>query len=94
MTAAADRPELKHLFEIITSIKGISEVTATEIIITTNEFKDPKKFGCYAGCVPFEKSSGKRNGKPRVSSITNKKMKSLLHMAALSAIQHCKELKE
>lgn len=89
--------ELKHLFEIITSIKGISEVTATEIIITTNEFKDlkdPKKFGCYAGCVPFEKSSGKKNGKPRVSSIANKKMKSLLHMAALSAIQHCKELKQ
>lgn len=90
-------PELKHLFEIITSVKGISEVTATEIIITTNEFKninDPKKFGCYAGCVPFEKSSGKKNGKPRVSSIANKKVKSLLHMAALSAIQHCKELKE
>ena len=89
--------KLKHLFEIITSVKGISEVTATEIIITTNEFKDikdPKKFGCYAGCVPFEKSSSKKNGKPKVSSIANKKMKSLLHMAALSAIQHCKELKQ
>ncbi len=90
-------PELKHLFELITSVRGISEVTASEIIITTNEFKninDPKKFGCYAGCVPFEKSSGKKKGKPRVSSFANKKIKSLLHMAALSAIQHCKELKE
>lgn len=90
-------PELKHLFELITSLKGISEVTASEIIITTNELKninDPKKFGCYAGCVPFEKSSGKKKGKPRVSSFANKKIKSLLHMAALSAIQHCKELKE
>lgn len=89
--------ELKHLFEIITSIKGVSTVTATEIIITTNEFKtidDPKKFGCFAGCVPFEKSSGKHKGKPKVSRIANKKIKSLLHMAAISAIQHCKELKE
>ena len=94
--------ELKHLFELITSVKGISEVTATEIIITTNEFKaagdpdinNPKKFGCYAGCVPFEKSSGKKKGKPRVSSFANKKIKSLLHMAALSAIQHCKEIKD
>lgn len=89
--------ELKHLFEIITSIKGVSTVTATEIIITTNEFKtidDPKKFGCFAGCVPFEKSSGKYKGKPQVSRIANKKMKSLLHMAAISAIQHCHELKE
>jgi len=55
---------------------------------------DPKRFGCYAGCVPFEKSSGKKKGKPRVSSFANKKIKSLLHMAAVSAIQHCKELIE
>ncbi len=92
-----DDPQLNHLFGLITSVKGISKVTATEIIITTNEFKninDPKKFGCYAGCVPFEKSSGKKRGKPTVSPIANKKVKSLLHMAALSAIQHCKELKE
>ena len=90
-------PELKHLFEIITSVKGISKVTATEIIITTNEFKDiddPKKFGSYAGCVPFERSSGKRKGRPKVSPFANKKLKSLLHMAAMSAIKYCKELKE
>lgn len=89
-------PELAHLFEIITSVKGISNVTAAEIIITTNEFKDiddPKKFGSYAGCVPFERSSGKRKGKSKVSSIANKKIKSLLHLAALSAIQYSKELK-
>jgi len=89
-------PELAHLFEIITSVKGISSVTATEIIITTNEFKDiddPKKFGSYAGCVPFERSSGKRKGKSKVSPIANKKLKSLLHLAALSAIQYSKELK-
>lgn len=90
-------PELSHLFELITSVKGISKVTATEIIITTNEFKDiddPKKFGAFSGCVPFERSSGKRKGKPKVSSIANKKMKALLHMAAMSAIKYCKELKE
>ena len=94
---AENDPDLKHLYEIVTSVKGISAVIATEIIIATNEFKDitdPKKFGCYAGCVPFEKSSGKKNGKPHVSNIANKKIKSLLHMAALSAIQHCKELKD
>lgn len=90
-------PELNHLFELITSVKGISKVTATEIIITTNEFKDiddPKKFGAFAGCVPFERSSGKKKGRPKVSSIANKKMKALLHMAAMSAIKYCKELKE
>ena len=53
--------ELKHLFERVTarrpgSIKGISQTTAVEVIITTNEFKsitDPKKYACYAGVVPF-----------------------------------------
>lgn len=94
--------QLKQLFSLITSVKGISKITAAEISSQPhgrprNEFKnsnDPKKFGCYAGCVPFEKSSGKKRGKPALSPIANKKVKSLLHMAALSAIQHCKELKE
>jgi len=30
-------PVLKHLFELIISVKGISEVTASEIIIITND---------------------------------------------------------
>ena len=62
--AQAD-PELKRLFERVTSIIGISQTTAAEIIVTTNEFNaitDPKKFACYAGVVPFERSSGQRKG--------------------------------
>ncbi len=52
-------PELRHLFQRVTSIQGISQTTAVEVIITTNEFKsisDPKKYACYAGVVPFEHS--------------------------------------
>ena len=48
---AADN-ELRRLFNLVTSVSGIGKVTATQIIITTNEFKDicnPKKFACYAG---------------------------------------------
>lgn len=89
-------PELKRLFERVTSIIGISQTTAAEIIVTTNEFKsitDPKKFACYAGVVPFERSSGQRKGKAQVSHMANKKVKSLLHLGAMSAIQHCTELK-
>lgn len=81
---------LNHLFKIITSIDGIGPVVATEVILTTNEFKDiseAKKFACYSGVAPFEYSSGKSiRGKNRVSHMANKKMKSLLHMAALSSI--------
>lgn len=88
--------ELKRLFERVTSVVGISQTTAAEIIVTTNEFKaisDPKKFACYAGVVPFERSSGQRKGRPQVSHRANKKVKSLLHMGAMSAVQHCAQLK-
>ena len=89
-------PQLKHLFERVTSVVGISQITAAEIVLSTNEFKtitDPKKFACYVGVVPFERSSGKRKGKAQVSHMANKKIKSLLHLGAMSAIQHCTQLK-
>jgi transposase len=88
---------LKNLFHIVTSIQGIGKVTATEMIITTNEFKDitePTKFACYAGVAPFEHSSGTSlKGRPRVSHKANKTMKSLLHMSALVAICYNDDLK-
>jgi transposase len=83
--------ELSRLFGIITSVAGIGEVTAVGIIVTTNEFKDikdSKKYACYAGVAPFVKESGVYRGKGRVSSMANKTIKTLLHMASLSAIRH------
>lgn len=89
---------LNELFNIITSVDGVGKVTATQIIITTNEFKsinDAKKFACYAGVAPFEYSSGSSiRGKTRVSNMANKKMKQILHMAALSSICMKGELQE
>jgi transposase len=87
--------ELKRLFSLITSVNGIGSVTATQIIITTNEFKDikdPKKFACYSGVAPFTKESGLFKGKAKVSHMANKKMKTLLHMSSLVAIKHDKDL--
>jgi transposase len=93
----ASDEELKRLFSIVTSIEGIGKVTATEMIITTNEFKDitdPAKFACYSGVAPFEYSSGSSiKGKSRVSHRANKTMKSLLHMAALVAINYNADMK-
>lgn len=80
---------LNRLEEIITSVDGVGKVTAWQMIITTNEFKNFKsarQFACYSGVVPFEHSSGSSiNSKPRVSHFANKQMKELLHMSALSA---------
>jgi transposase len=87
--------ELKRLFLLITSVDGIGKVTAVQILITTNEFKEidsPKSFACYAGVAPFSDDSGKVIKKPRISHMANKKMKTLLHLSALVAIQHNADL--
>ena len=67
--------KLKRMYQIITSVNGIGLVTASYILITTNEFiniSDPKKFACYSGVVPFEHTSGTSiRGRNRVSHIAN-----------------------
>jgi len=88
--------ELKRLFKLVTSVTGIGKVTATQILITTNEFKDinsAKQYACYAGVAPFVEESGIFRGKGRVSHMANKKVKTLLHMSAIVAIQYNQDLK-
>lgn len=82
----------------MTSVHGIGPVVASQILITTNEFKDisdGKKYACYCGVVPFEHSSGSSiRGRERVSQFANKKVKKLLHLAAVSIIRHQGEIKD
>lgn len=88
--------ELNRLFGIITSVTGVGKVTATQIVITTNEFRDirdPKRFACYSGVAPFVRESGLMKGKARVSNMANKTVKTLLHMSALVAVGYNEDLK-
>lgn len=88
--------ELNRLFSLVTSVNGVGKVTAVQILITTNEFKDinnPKKFACYSGVAPFTDDSGKIIKKARVSHMANKKVKTLLHLSAIVAIQYNPDLK-
>lgn len=44
-------PHLKELFDCITSVPGVGAVTASEVIVATNEFNaisDPKKLAASA----------------------------------------------
>lgn len=90
-------PTLKRLFSITTSVGGIGPITAIAIIITTNEFQNIQKapqYACYAGVAPFEHSSGTSvKGRTRVSHKANKHVKTLLHLAALTAIRYNMEIK-
>lgn len=89
---------LKELFSIIESVPGVGKITATEIVINTNEFRkinDPRKYACYAGVAPFEHTSGTSvRGKTRTSKKANLKAKSLLHMTALSAARFSEDIRE
>ncbi|WP_255154530.1 IS110 family transposase [Ferruginibacter sp. HRS2-29] len=80
------------------SVRGIGPVTATVTIIKTanfTRFKDGRKFACYCGTAPFEYSSGSSiRGKTKISHLADKEMKTLLDLAARSAMQHDPELKE
>ena len=90
--------KLKELFAIIESVPGVGKITATEIVINTNEFKkinDPRKYACYAGVAPFEHSSGTSvRGKTRTCKKANLKAKSLLHMSALIAARFNEDIRE
>lgn len=81
---------LNHLNQLVQSVEGVGPVTAAVLIVTTNEFKDfkcPKKYNCYAGLAPFQQQSGSSiRTRNRVSHKANKKVKSLLHMAAMSCV--------
>lgn len=87
----AGDPELARLEALVTSVGGIGRITAAYLIAVTDAFRtftDPKKFACHAGVVPFAHRSGTSvHKRDRVSHMADKKAKTLLHMAALSAIR-------
>lgn len=82
---------LKELFDLMVSVPGIGPVIATELLVATNEMQtinEPKKLACHAGVAPFEYRSGTSiRGKTKVSHQARKRLKALIHMGTMSAIQ-------
>lgn len=90
-------PLLSRLYQIIISVDGLGPQTAFYMLICTNEFKDitsPKQLACFAGIAPFPTESGTIKSKDRVSRIGNSKIKSLLHICAVSAMRSKKGFKD
>jgi transposase len=89
--------ELKANSDLVQSIPGVGKQVAVQFIIYTNNFQDftsAKHLACYAGVVPFENESGKLIKRRRVSKMANLKLKSILHMAAMSAVRGKNDLGE
>lgn len=88
---------LSKNYSLLTSVKGVGPVVASTTLITTQnftKFANGRKFSCFCGTAPFEYTSGSSiRGKTRISSLADKRMKSLLDRAACSAIVCDAELK-
>ena len=82
---------LRESYELVTSVVGIGFATAVHFIISTENFtrfSDVRKLICYCGVAPFKHESGSSiRGKTRVSDLANKKLKTLLTMAAICAVR-------
>lgn len=89
--------EVKNIFELLNSIKGIGMVVAANLIVVTQCFKtfeNSRQLACYCGVAPFKKQSGTSlRSRSKVSHYANKKIKALLNTSASTAIQYDTELK-
>lgn len=89
--------EMKANAELITSIPGIGKQNALQFMVYTRNFTafaNAKHLACYTGVAPFPNESGTVIKRARVSAFANKKLKKLLHLAAMAAIKSKGELKE
>ncbi|MGQ8870618.1 IS110 family transposase [Myroides sp. TSA_177.3] len=84
--------EVYEIYKLVISVIGVGTITAMALIYYTNmftSFETPRQLASYCGVVPFEHTSGKSiRGKPKVHHMSNKTLKRLLYLCAMSSIQH------
>lgn len=88
---------LQKNYDLLQSVKGIGLILGCQLLYHTSnftKFDNWRKFSSYCGIAPFAYSSGTSVYKRKQSHyIGDRKMKTLLSMAAVSAIQSDHELK-
>ena len=89
---------VKRQYLLATSVKGVGMVLAVQLMVYTHGFtrmQNGRQLACYAGVAPFEHTSGTSiKGRTHTSNFANMLLKSTLHLAAISSIQHNPELKK
>jgi len=84
-------------YELLSSLKGVGLVVACQLIYHTGNFtrfENWRAFSSYCGTAPFEHRSGTSiHRRKQCHYLGDRKMKSLLSMASVSAIQHDSELR-
>lgn len=91
-------PLIKENFESMVSIVGIGRETAIATIVATENFTrfdDPKKFVCHAGCAPYKYFSGtSKRSANKVSKKSDRRLKTLFYLAAMSCIKVKGEMRD
>ncbi|TXD54061.1 MULTISPECIES: IS110 family transposase [unclassified Polaribacter] len=89
---------LQKNYELLNTLKGVGLVLSCQLLYHTSNFKrfdSWRQFSSYCGIAPFEHSSGTSiHRKNSIHHIGDRKMKTLLTLASVSAIQCDKELKQ
>lgn len=94
----AQDSELARCKERASSVPGVGPVLSTRFIVATlafTKFNNPRQIACFAGTAPYPHESGSSiKGRSRVSHLADKSLKTLLHLAAMRAVQIKGELQD
>ena len=97
MAVLCTDPDVKRNFDLVSSVKGIGLINAINTVVYTKNFKafeTPRKYACYIGVAPFDRTSGTSvKGRTQVSKMCRTQQKAELSMAARSAVIHDPGLK-
>lgn len=91
----AGNQQLKEKMDLITSIKGIGNLTAYHILALmpdVSSFSTAKQFAAYIGITPKQRESGTFIGKTTISKLGDARLRKSLYMAALVAKRYNKGL--
>lgn len=91
-----ENDDIQRNINLMKGIPGVGKQTALQFIIYTQNFtmfESAKHLACYAGVVPFQNESGTVVKRARISKMASQKLKSLLHLAAMSAVRSKSEMK-
>ena len=84
-------PELKQQCQLLTSIPGIGQRTATKLlaeITGLNKYQSARQVAAYAGLTPQNSRSGTLRGRTRLSKTGNARVRKALFLPAIVAQQH------
>ncbi|WP_205960086.1 transposase, partial [Flammeovirga aprica] len=83
--------KLKHIMKLLLSVRGVGQVIATDVLISTQaftKFTTARAYCSHVGVAPFQYTSGSSiRSRNKVSKRANKRIKRNLHMGVNSVIQ-------